>query len=83
LPPPSAHSRKSSRTTSRRSSTKSKILTAHSDNDDDDNSYDNFMPTSAAKLFSRSTSATSNPPTPAPRSRTPSYVFLKATAQDE
>jgi hypothetical protein len=83
LPPPSEHSRKSSRAASRRSSTKSKILTAHSDDDNDDKSYDNFMPTSAAKLFSRSTSATTSPPTPAPRSRTPSYVFLKATAQDE
>jgi hypothetical protein len=41
------------------------------------------MPASAARLFSRSTSASSNPPLPAPRSRAPSYAFIKSTAETE
>jgi len=82
LPPPSQNSVKSSRAASRMSSTKLKHLTDCSD-DDDDNSDDNLMPASAARLFSRSASVSSDHPQPAPRSRTPSYVFLKATAQNE
>jgi hypothetical protein len=80
LPPTSQNSRKSSRTASRRSSIKSRHL---SDNSDPDDSDDNLMPASAARLFSRSTSASSNPPLPAPRSRAPSYAFIKSTAETE
>ncbi len=71
MPPPTPTSRKS------------RMSTYHSDNDnDDDDSDNNRMPSSAAGLFSRPASAASLFPKPMPRSRTPSYVFLKATAQD-